>query len=97
VATPGVDILVAAPDNTYRFSSGTSFAAAYASAVAALLVEREPGLSPDSAKRILISTAHGLGPAGRNAGFGAGLVDANQAVLAVGSQPSAQLPGPTAH
>jgi hypothetical protein len=96
VAAPGVDILVAAPDNTYRFSSGTSFAAAYASAVAALLVEREPGLAPDAAKRILMSTAHGLDPAGRSAGFGAGLMDASQAVLAVGSQPSAQLPGPAA-
>ncbi len=42
VAAPGVDILVAAPDGRYLVSSGTSFAAAYVSGIAALLVEGKP-------------------------------------------------------
>jgi hypothetical protein len=90
IAAPGVDILVAAPENSYAMSSGTSFAAAYASGVAALLVSRKPDLTPDEAKRILMTTAHPLGPNGE---FGAGLMDAGRALRAVVGQPAAQSSG----
>ena len=83
VAAPGVDILLPAPDNDYRLISGTSFSAAYVSGVAALLIQRAPGLSPDAVRKILESTAKDLGPAGRDPEFGAGLVDAYQAIMAV--------------
>ena len=42
VAAPGVDILAAAPDGGYQMQSGTSFAAAQVSGIAALLLERNP-------------------------------------------------------
>ena len=42
VAAPGVAILAAAPDEGYQMQSGTSFAAAQVSGVAALLLERNP-------------------------------------------------------
>jgi subtilisin family serine protease len=83
IAAPGVDILVPAPGNVYTMSTGTSFAAAFVSGVAALLAERKPDLTPDAAKKVLMSTAHDLGPKGRDSQFGAGLMDASRAILAV--------------
>lgn len=80
-AAPGVDILIAAPGDSYEISSGTSYAAAFASGVTALILERRPTLQPDAIKRILMTTAHSLDPKGRNDQFGAGLIDAYRAVL----------------
>jgi hypothetical protein len=91
IAAPGVDILVPAPGNIYVMSSGTSFASAFVSGVAALMAERKPDLSPDAAKNVLMSTAHDLGPKGRDDQFGAGLMDANQAILALTGRPAADL------
>ena len=89
VAAPGVDILLPSPDNDYRLISGTSFSAAYVSGVVALLLHRAPGLTPDAVRKILESTAKDLGPAGKDPEFGAGLVDAYQAILAVQANASA--------
>src|SRR6266511_1632151 len=50
VAAPGVDILAPAPDGAYQFTTGTSVAAAEVSGVAALLIERNPLLTPDCAR-----------------------------------------------
>ena len=61
---------------------GTSFSAAYVSGVAALMLERAPGLTPDGVRKILQDTAKDLGPKGKDPEFGAGLVDAYQAILA---------------
>ncbi len=44
--------------------SGTSFAAAQISGVAALILERNPSLDAAAVQRILMSTARDLGPAG---------------------------------
>jgi subtilisin family serine protease len=59
--------------------------------VAALLAERKPDLTPDAAKNVLMSTAHHLGSKGRDPQFGAGLMDANQALLSVDNRPAAEL------
>jgi subtilisin family serine protease len=82
-AAPGVDILIATPGDSYQISSGTSYAAAYASGVAALILERRPTLQPEAIRRILLATARNLGPKGRDDQFGAGLIDAYGAVLSV--------------
>jgi subtilisin family serine protease len=82
VAAPGVDILAPAPDGTYQFTTGTSVAAAEVSGVVALLIERNPALTPADVRRILMATAKDLGPKGRDRDFGAGLVNALQAVTA---------------
>ena len=83
VTAPGVDILLPAPDANYQVTSGTSFAAAHVSGIAALILERKPGLTPDAVRKILISTAKDLGPRGKDDQYGAGLADAYQAILAV--------------
>jgi subtilisin family serine protease len=80
VAAPGVDVLVPGLNGTYQLSTGTSVAAAEVSGVAALLIERNPALTPADIRRILMRTAKDLGPKGRDPEFGAGLVNAFQAV-----------------
>ena len=81
VAAPGVDVFVAAPGGAYEFTTGTSVAAAHVSGLAALLIARNPGLTPDALQSILMKTAKDLGPQGRDEEFGAGLVDAYEALL----------------
>ena len=85
VAAPGVDILVPAPDAGYQLTTGTSVAAAEVSGVVALLIERNPNLTPKDVRRILMRTAKHLGPRGSEREFGAGLVNALQAVTAAKS------------
>jgi subtilisin family serine protease len=92
VAAPGVDILAPAPDGTYQFTTGTSVAAAEVSGVVALLIERNPSLTPAGVRKILMDTAKHLGSAGRNRAFGAGLVNALQAVTAAKSPGTAPKP-----
>jgi Subtilase family/Fervidolysin N-terminal prodomain len=83
VAAPGVDLWVLTLGGDYRMTSGTSFSSAEISGVVALMLERNPGLTPAAVRRALMSTARDLGPRGMDATFGAGLVDAYQAVLSV--------------
>jgi subtilisin family serine protease len=78
VAAPGVDVLALGPDGTYQITTGTSVAAAEVSGIAALLIARNPSLTPASVQRILMRTAK---PLGRNGG-GPGLVNALDAVTA---------------
>lgn len=77
IAAPGVDILVPAPAGQYQVTTGTSVAAAHVSGVVALLLERNPGLTPADVREILVASAKPLGPANQ---FGAGLVDPARAL-----------------
>jgi subtilisin family serine protease len=86
VAAPGVDVLVPAPGGAYQFTTGTSVAAAHVTGVAALLIERNPKLTPADVRRILMRTAKSLGPRDRS---GAGLVNAYQAVSNASSREAA--------
>jgi hypothetical protein len=51
-------------------------------AVAALLIERNPALTPAAVRKILMDTATRLAHKGRDRDFGAGLVNALDAVTA---------------
>jgi subtilisin family serine protease len=82
LAAPGVDLLLPSPDEKYQVASGTSFAAAYVSGLAALIVERNPGVSPDVVRRILTETARDLGPKGKDDQYGWGLANALAAIQA---------------
>jgi len=78
LAAPGVNILALAPDGGYAFTSGTSVAAAHVSGVAALMLARQPKLTPDALRRILVRSAQRI--AGKRRDVGAGVVDAYGAV-----------------
>lgn len=88
VAAPGVNILAAAPNAGYQMQSGTSFAAAQVSGIAALLLERNPKLDAASIRSILISTARDLGAPGHDDQFGSGLADAFDAVMSASPKSS---------
>src|SRR5262249_47266010 len=77
IAAPGVDILVPAPEGTYQLTTGTSVATAHVSGVVALLLERNPRLTPAEVRRILMQSAKKLGPAND---YGAGLIDVIKAL-----------------
>jgi subtilase family protein/fervidolysin-like protein len=94
VAAPGSQILVAIPDNGYEMSSGTSYSAAEVSGIVALMLQRDPDLTPDKIRMILRASAKDLGPKGPDVMFGAGLANAYGALMlesvpisAAGSRP----------
>jgi subtilisin family serine protease len=58
VLAPGLELLTTTPGATYAFRSGSSMSAAYVSGVAALLKERDPGLSARQLILNLHSTSH---------------------------------------
>ena len=67
-------------DWAYWFYQGTSMATPHVSGVAALLLTRNPSLTPDDVRSVLQSTAEDLGAAGWDSSFGWGLVDAEAAL-----------------
>ena len=85
VAAPGVEIVSTGPGGKVMVSSGTSFAAAFVSGTAALLLQQEPQLSPSALQSLLESTAKDLGPAGKDPQFGSGLIDACRAATQLGA------------
>jgi subtilisin family serine protease len=78
IAAPGVDVIVPAPEGGYQLTTGTSVAAAHVSGVIALMLERNPKLTPADVRAILAATAHKL-PQSRYE-VGAGLIDPVQAL-----------------
>lgn len=83
VAAPGVDVLTAEPGGRYAFTSGTSIAAAHVTALVALLLEKQPELDSDSARRVLAESAVDLGSRGRDPVYGAGRIDPPTALARV--------------
>jgi serine protease len=88
---------------SYRFFEGTSMATPHVSGVAALLLSKNGGLSPDQIEGFLTSTAQDLGPAGFDNEYGAGLIQAYAALLALEgggptptATPTSSVPTPTA-
>jgi subtilisin family serine protease len=75
LAAPGVNVLEPAPGGTYGYTTGTSVASAHVSGVAALIIERDPGIDVATLEEVLYSSARDLGPKGRDSQFGYGLVD----------------------
>ena len=51
LSAPGVDVLVPAPKRGHAVQSGTTFAAVHVSGVIALMLERNPRLSPAASRK----------------------------------------------
>ncbi len=83
IAAPGVDVLTAEPGGRYAFTSGTSIAAAHVTALVALLLEKQPELDSDGARRVLAESATDLGSRGRDPVYGAGRIDPPTALARV--------------
>ena len=79
LAAPGVDVLVPTIGDGCTLTTGTSVAAANASGVVALLVERWPTLTPAQVRTALTRSARTILPGDNNFQTGAGLIDPVQA------------------
>jgi thermitase len=78
LAAPGTDILSTSKSGGYQRRSGTSMAAPFVSGLAGLLASR--GMSADSIRQRMQTTAKDLGPVGDDPRFGHGRIDADNAV-----------------
>jgi subtilisin family serine protease len=87
LAAPGVAILTTAADGGYVAANGTSLSAPFVSATVALMRARDPQLTPEQVRNVLVDTARDLGPDGWDPQFGHGAVDPVAALDAVGGTP----------
>ncbi len=84
VASPGASVLVTKPGNSYVNGSGTSYAAPYVTAVAALAKSADPTLTPAKFMALLRETSNkSVLSEGeeRNDYYGYGLLDAEKLIL----------------
>ncbi len=92
VAAPGVDIIAAAKDGAYDLPAKPRFAAAHVTAVAALLLSKSPRLSRPQILARLKETAADLGAPGPDDYFGAGCINAHEALLGINVLTSGKTP-----
>ena len=74
LAAPGVDVWSARQGDGGRYNSGTSFAAPFVTAAAAVILAQTPDAAPDTVRQRLQEDARDLGSPGRDSTFGWGLV-----------------------
>jgi subtilisin family serine protease len=85
VAAPGSNILSTQLNNTYGSSSGTSFAAPYVAALAALIRGVNPGLPAADVRQLIIDTADDVEAPGFDTETGWGRINAHTALSQAGS------------
>jgi hypothetical protein len=78
IAAPGVNVWTAASISGARPKSGTSFAAPFVSAAAAVLLAQRPDLTPVQMAEALSQLAQDIGSPGKDRIFGWGLLDARR-------------------
>ncbi|MFB7108326.1 type VII secretion-associated serine protease mycosin [Streptomyces sp. NPDC056291] len=82
VSAPGVDVVIADPDQRYYEGWGTSAASAFVSGAVALVKAAHPGLTPAQIKKLLEDTARSAPVGGRDDSRGFGMVDPAAAIKA---------------
>jgi len=80
LAAPGVGLLVLGNSSGFRASSGTSFATAYISGIAALVLSANPGADYATLRAMLENSTVDLGEPGKDSVFGAGIPSAMVAI-----------------
>ncbi len=83
LAAPGVDILTTVPHGAYDFFSGSSLAAAEVSGVVALLLEKNPHLTPAQVREALVRSAKPIKLQPGDPALEVSLVDACAAVAQI--------------
>jgi len=86
IAAPGYNITAAKANsiNGYVTYSGTSMATPFTAGTVALMLNANENLTPYDIKNIIISTAKNWGPSGKNIDYGAGRLDAYEAIKTAG-------------
>jgi type VII secretion-associated serine protease mycosin len=84
VSAPGVDVVIADPDDRYYEGWGTSAASAFVSGAVALVKAAHPDLSPAQIKQLLEDTARNVPSGGRDDARGFGFIDPAAAIKAGG-------------
>ena len=79
-AAPGVSIVSIDPDGQRKEASGTSFAAPHVAATLALILSADPSLGAEEAIAQLVDACSDLGECGCDPRYGAGLIQAGEAV-----------------
>ncbi|WP_409302934.1 S8 family serine peptidase [Peribacillus sp. SCS-155] len=80
-AAPGLNIYSTVSKSSYHYMSGTSMASPVVSAISALILSKNPFLTPNEVTNILKASAVDLGTAGRDSQYGYGRVNASDALV----------------
>ncbi|MBN1997393.1 S8 family serine peptidase [candidate division KSB1 bacterium] len=80
LVAPGINIYTTTLDEQYNSVNGTSFAAPFVSAAAALLLSHSPQLTAEGVRGILVGSSIDLGDRGWDFYFGAGRLDVKRAL-----------------
>ena len=84
-AAPGVSVLTLAPGQGVVHSTGTSFATAHVTGLAALVLNAAPGTTQEQLRSILDGASADLGEPGRDPVYGRGVPDAARALSSLGA------------
>lgn len=89
VVAPGREVLMAAPGRGHQRAEGTSYAAPFVAATAALVRQYRPELTAVEVARRIVATADPAPAASRSDGYGAGILNPYRAVTS--TAPSSRL------
>jgi subtilisin family serine protease len=82
VTAPGEKVYAITPSSKgFVQVSGTSYAAAYVTGFAALLLSQNPEMSPAEFRQILQESSQDLGEAGYDTAYGYGLINVSRGLL----------------
>jgi type VII secretion-associated serine protease mycosin len=88
LVAPGGEVLMAAPGQGHRRAEGTSYAAPFVAATAALVRQYRPELTAGEVARRLLATADPAPGEGSGGGYGAGVLNPYRAVTETGVGPA---------